>query len=106
MRAPGLEPHVEHRVPVEQALDLEVRDRLARRVGVERVACRLAAVAADRRFDPPGPRARAAADERLVATLELAPPDELLQLLVGLLAAGDDQKAGRVAVEAVDDPRP
>ena len=79
VRAAGLEADVEQRVPVEQALDLEVRDRLARRVGVERVARRLAAVAADRRLDPAGPRARPTADERLVAPLERPRSDELLQ---------------------------
>ncbi len=42
------------------SLDLEVRHRLARRVGVERDARRVAAVAPDRRLDPAGPRARTA----------------------------------------------
>ena len=106
MRAAGLEPDVEQRVPVEQALDLEVRDRLAWRVGVERVARRLAAVAADRRLDPPGPRARPTADDRLVAPLERPFSHELLQPGVGLLAAGDDEQARGVAVEPVDDSRP
>jgi len=47
VRAAGLEPDVEQRVPVEQPLDLEVRDRRARRVGVERMARRLTPVATD-----------------------------------------------------------
>ena len=40
MRPAGLQPDVEQRVPLEQALDLEVRDRVARLVGVERAARR------------------------------------------------------------------
>src|SRR4051812_48381841 len=106
VRAAGLEPHVEQRVAVEQPLDLEVRDRLARRVAVERVARRPAPGAADRRLDPPGPGARPAADERLVATLEGVLAHELLQLRVCLLAARDREQAGRVAVEPVDDAGP
>ena len=56
----------------EELLDLEVRDRLARRVGVERVAAAVAAVAADRRVDRPAARARPAAHEGQVPALELA----------------------------------
>ena len=67
VRPAGLEADVEQRVAAEQPLDLEVRDGVARRVGVERVPRRLAAVAADRRLDPPRARARPAADERQVA---------------------------------------
>ena len=44
--------------------ELEMGDRLARRVGVEREADRVVAVAADRRLDPAGARCRDAADER------------------------------------------
>ena len=106
VRAAGLEPDVEQRVPAEQPLHLEVRDRLARGVRVERVARRLAPVAADRRLDPPGPRARPPAHERLVAPLELPGAHELLQLRVRLLAARDDEQARRVAVEPVDDAGP
>src|SRR6478672_7278681 len=106
MRAAGLEPDVEQGVPVEQALDLEVRDRLARRVGVERVARRLPPVAADRRLDSPGPGARPPADERLVPALELPRSHQLLQLHIRLLTAGHDEQARGVAVEPVDDARP
>src|SRR6185437_12274940 len=79
--------------------------RLARRVGIERVPRGLAAVAADRRLDPARPRARPAADERLVAALERTLPDELLQPLERLVRAGHHEQAGRVAVEPVDDAR-
>jgi hypothetical protein len=106
VRAARLEPHVEQRVPVDQPFDFEVRDRLARRVGVERVTRRLAPVAADRRFDPPGPRARAPADERLVAPLELPGAHQLLQLLERRIAARDHEQTRGVAVEPVDDARP
>ena len=67
VRPAGLEADASERVPGSSSLDLEVRDRLARRVGVERMARRVAAVAADRRLDPPAPRARPAADEGEVA---------------------------------------
>ena len=80
MRPPRLEPHAQQRVAVEQLLELEVRDRRARRVGVERVPHAVAAVAADRRVDRPAPRARLADDEREVLAHELAPAHEPLQL--------------------------
>ena len=68
---------VQERVGAQQLVDLEVRDRFARRVGVERAARRLVTVAADRRVDPAAPRARMAPDERDVAPLELSLRDEL-----------------------------
>src|SRR5207249_8461605 len=58
VRPAGLERDAEERVAAQQLDDLEMRDGLARRVRVERVARRLAAVAADRRLDPPRARAR------------------------------------------------
>ena len=51
VRPPRLERDAEQRVAPEQLVDLEVRHRFARRVGVERVPLRVAAVAADRRLD-------------------------------------------------------
>ena len=66
----------------------------------------LVAVAADRRLDAPAPRARPAAHERHVAPLERAPADEVPEPAVGLLGARDDEQAGGVAVEPVDDPGP
>ena len=90
----------------QQLHHLEVRDRVLRRVGVERAAV------GSRRSRPigasirPRPRARAATDEREVLALEPAPLHERPQALVRLLAARDDDQPGRVAVEAVDDPRP
>ena len=64
------------------------------------------AVAADRRLDPARPRARRALDEREIAALDLAAADRLLEPRVRLLGAGDDEQAGGVAVEPVDDPGP
>src|SRR3954470_23914331 len=51
VRAAGLELHVQERMPREELDELEVRDRVAWLVGIERVAHRLTAVAADRRLD-------------------------------------------------------
>ena len=62
------------------------------------------AVAPDRRLDPAGTGARRALDEREVAPLDGATADQLLQARVRLLRAGDDEQAGGVPVEPVDDP--
>ena len=105
MRPPCLEPHAQQRIAVEQLLDLKMCDRGTRRVGVERVPHTVAAVAADRRVDRAAPRARLSDDEREVLAHELAVAHEPLQLFVRLRRACDDHQAGRVAVEAVDDPR-
>ena len=45
-------------------------------------------------------------DEREVAPLDLTPANRLLKSLVCRVGARDDEQAGRVAVEAVDDSRP
>ena len=47
MRPSRLEADIEERVPWERVDELEVRDRVARRIRVERLAHRLTAVAAD-----------------------------------------------------------
>ena len=65
----------------------------------------LVPVAADRRLDPALPRLRPAAHERLVASLESPPPDEVAETPVRVLRARDDEQARRVAVEPVHDPR-
>ena len=67
MRPPGLEPHAEQRVarPAARATSKCVT-AVARRVGVEREARRVAPVAPDRRLDPAAARARPARDERQV----------------------------------------
>ena len=51
MRAPGLEGDAQQRMAWQQLFDLEMRDRIARRVGVERVPQRVVPVAPDRRLD-------------------------------------------------------
>ena len=86
--------------------DLEPRHRLARGRRVERVARLVGAVAADRRLDPPRARAQRALHEREIAPLDVPAPDRLLQPLVRLVGARDDEQAGGVAVEAVHDPGP
>ncbi len=85
--------------------DVEPRHRLARGRRVERVARAIAAVAADRRLDPPRCRLRLAPHEGRVGAFELARANQLLEQLVGLLRARDDEQARRVAVEPVDDAR-
>src|SRR5262245_22230109 len=51
VRPAGLEAHIQDCVGAEQLVDLEVRDRLARRVRVQRTARGVVPVAADRRVD-------------------------------------------------------
>ena len=55
MRPPRLEPHVEERMIAHRLSYLEPRDRLSRRRRVERMACAIASVTADRGLDPPRP---------------------------------------------------
>ena len=55
VRPAGLQPDREQRVLGEQTLDLEMRDRVARRVRVQGSPQRVVTVAADRRLDPAGP---------------------------------------------------
>jgi hypothetical protein len=98
-----LEPDAEKRVLREELLELEVRHGLARRGGVERVAEPIVPVPADRRLDRPAPRPRPPRDEREVLPRQLPSPHEALQPVVRLLRARDDEQAGRVPVEPVDD---
>ena len=87
----------------QQALDLEVRNRVARRVRVERMPHRVMTVATDRCFDPTASRARAAADKCQVATVEQPLADKVLQPAVSFFGACDDQQPRGVPVEAVHD---
>ncbi len=96
----------QERVARQQLLHLEVRDRLAWRVGVERVAERIVAVAADRRLDRAAPRPRPPDDERDVLTRECTRVHELLKAPVRLRRARDDEQPRGVAVEPVHDPGP
>jgi len=106
VRPAGLEADREQRVVRQEPLELEMRDRLAGRIRVERLTERIVTVAADRRLDAAASRARPATDERQIAAVERPLANELLQSAVGLLGAGDDEESGRVAVEAMDDARP
>ena len=69
--AAGLERDAEERVLAVGLEHLEMGDRLAGRVGVERPAGRIVAVAADRRLDPAAARGGAAAHEGEVGAFEL-----------------------------------
>jgi hypothetical protein len=105
VRAARLEPNPQQRVLRQDVLDVEVRDGVARRAGVDGLPRRIISVAADGRLDSPATRTRPAPDERKVLAFERAPPDEALQAGEGILAAGDDEQARRIPVEAVDDAR-
>ena len=70
------------------------------------MARRIVSVAPDRRVDPASPRTGTAADEGDVTALDLPPAHELLQPLVRLVRARDNEEARSVPVEPVHDPRP
>ena len=93
-------------MPLDPLDQLEVGDRVARCVGVEREAGRVVAVAADRRLDPAAARCGDAADESGVGALELAFADEAREAFVCLLGAGHDHQARRVPVEPMNDAGP
>jgi hypothetical protein len=78
MRSTRLQPDVEQCVLGRQLDDLEVRDGLARLVGVERPPRRIATIPADRRVDPAGPGARSPTDESEIAPLDFATAYRLL----------------------------
>src|SRR6185503_11935794 len=65
-----------------------------------------AAVTTDRRLDPAGPGTRRPQDERAVAPLDPSLANRVREAHVRLVGARDDEQPGRVAVEAVDEPRP
>ena len=78
----------------QQLDDLEVRDRVARRVGVERAPGRIAAVAADRRLDPPARERGRPRTSARYSRSSARPPHERLQAVVRLLACAR-RRAGR-----------
>ncbi len=86
--------------------DLEVRDRIARRLGIDRLAASIEPVAADRRLDAAPARPWSAAHQREVLALELTAAHESLETPMRLGRAGDDQEAGSLRVEPVNDARP
>src|SRR3954452_8487848 len=89
-----LERHPQEGVTREQLDDLEMRDRLARRVRVEGVALCVVAVAADRGVDRAAVRTGSAADEREILARHLSRLHHLLQTAVRLRRACDDEQAG------------
>src|SRR6266542_4682346 len=100
----GLELDVEECMAREQLEQLELRHRIARGRSVERTPERIAAVAADRRFDTSTARARPAHDERQVAPLERTVADESLKAPMRLFRTRDDHQAGGLAIEPMHDP--
>ena len=103
VRPAGLEGHVKERPSGERLDELEVRDGVAGTLAIERLAGRVAPVAADRGLDPPGPRRRPPAHERDVGAPHPPPPKLGLEAAERLLVARHDQEPRRVAVEPVDD---
>ncbi len=101
--ATGLQAHAQQRRRRQRLRDLEVRDRLARGVGVGRVARAVPAVAADRCVDGAGAGRRAALDERQVLALDAPLAQLLLHRAQNRLALGRQQQAAGVAVQAVHD---
>src|SRR5215211_9113176 len=106
VRASGFEPDAQERVVADQLNELEVGDRSSRAVCFQGLAGRVAPVSADRRLDPPRPRPRPAADERQIFALQLVLLDKALQSRVRLRGARDDEQAGGVSIEAVNDAGP
>ena len=78
VRPPRLEGRPEEGVPAHRLDHFEVRDGVARGVGVQGDPRRVVPVTADRRLDAPPLRARPAAHEGQVLAHELSPPQELL----------------------------
>jgi hypothetical protein len=105
MCSTGLESDREQCVLRQELVHLEMRDGLPRFVRVERPAKGVVAVTADRGVDAPAARARPTADEGNVVALQPTLAHELLEEAVRLLGPSDDQEAGGVAVETVDDAR-
>src|SRR5262245_23829923 len=101
MRPAGLQAHLEQRALAEALARLEPRHRAAGALGVERDSRPVAAVAADRRIDAPGARAEGALNEREIAAVDRALPDQLHERVVRLLRARHHEEARGVAVEAV-----
>ena len=105
VRSARFQADTQKRALRQELLELEVRHGSARRGGVERMPEAIVPVAADRRIDRSAPRPWLPDYEPEVFARQRAAPDEPLQPLVRLVRACDDEQAGRVAVEAVDDAR-
>ena len=103
--APGLEPHPQQRVALQDPLGLEVGDRGAAVGGVGRYPRAHPPVAAERRLDRARAGVRAPLDEREVLAQDAARLELGLERRVDLLRARDDEQPGGVAVEPVHDPR-
>jgi hypothetical protein len=88
------------------SLDLEMSDRLARVLRVERLSERRHTVAANRRLDPPAPRPRPAAHQREILAFELALTYETLQSLMRLRRTRHDEESRGVTIEPVHDAGP
>src|SRR5438046_7405147 len=89
VRAPGFEPHAQQRMAWQQLLDVEVRHRVARRVGVERLPQGVVPVSPDRCVDRAASRAWPPDDEGEVLTYDLACLDQLLEPAMRLGRARD-----------------
>jgi hypothetical protein len=106
MHPSRLKPHPQQRVTIPGLSDLEVRDRIPRRICLERNAGGVMSIAADRSLDPSAPRCRPSLDEREVCPLECATANEGREELVGLFGPRNDEESRGIAVETVNDPGP
>jgi hypothetical protein len=106
VRPPGLETNPQQAGPGQPLDHLEVSHGRAgpiRARGDHRTA---RPVAADRGVDRAALGVRVPGDEGQVLADDLAAPHHPPQALVHLLGAGQHEQAGRIPIEAVNDPRP
>jgi len=104
MRASGVQAQAQEREVTEGALDLEVGAGLARVRAVHGHAGAYARVASDGRLDRAGARGRSTVHEGEVLARDVPLRERLLQATMSLVRARDDEQAGGVAIEAMDDP--
>ena len=105
MRATRLELEVQQARARQRLGQLEVRHGRPLGAAADRHAAHVVAIAPDRRVDRAAARGRAAAHERDVLALDLPRAHLLPERRVGLVAAGEHEQAGGVAVEPVDHAR-
>ena len=106
VRASCLKRDFQQRPWAEQLHDFEQGHGIPRRRRIERVSRPIDPVTTDRSLDPARARSRRPFHEREVAPLDLTPANRLLKSLVRGVGPRDDEQAGSVAVEAVDNSRP
>ena len=104
VRAPRLQAHAQQRGARQRLLELEVRHRRARVVGVGRHPRAHAPVAPQRRVDRAAARGRAPLDQRQVLARDRPRLQRVAQRAVHGLRARHHEQPRRVAIEAMHDP--